>query len=219
MDHHSQHTLSLSLSLSGCQAAQGPADGYAWSPRKVHGPWTQQVNDIVCFVSDCTVLGCHVDLWLFPSNQLTAIFLFTLGTFPLLLLLVDCALALFLSLLIFLVSIKQLHISHGVYARIYFKLDPDAPEFGKQQILLVNVWICLMIMISQHEPSLKQILPYFTLFVVCVIFFPNKPLLCLFPGAIGSGTGILLAVTIIYQYFEIFVKEQQELGGMGTLLF
>ena len=30
-----------------------------------------------------------------------------------------------------------------------------------------------------------------------------------FLGAIGSGTGILLAVTIIYQYFEIFVKETQ----------
>jgi len=28
-----------------------------------------------------------------------------------------------------------------------------------------------------------------------------------FMGAIGSGTGILLAVTIIYQYFEIFLKE------------
>jgi protein transport protein SEC61 subunit alpha len=40
-----------------------------------------------------------------------------------------------------------------------------------------------------------------------------------FIGAIGSGTGILLAVTIIYQYFEIFVKEQAEMGGMGTLLF
>ena len=40
-----------------------------------------------------------------------------------------------------------------------------------------------------------------------------------FIGAIGSGTGILLAVTIIYQYFEIFVKEQSEMGGMGTLLF
>lgn len=38
-----------------------------------------------------------------------------------------------------------------------------------------------------------------------------------FMGAIGSGTGILLAVTIIYQYFEIFVKEQQDLGGMGAL--
>jgi protein transport protein SEC61 subunit alpha len=28
-----------------------------------------------------------------------------------------------------------------------------------------------------------------------------------FLGAIGSGTGILLSVTIIYQYFEVFVKE------------
>uniref|UniRef100_A0A7S1PAD4 Translocon Sec61/SecY plug domain-containing protein n=1 Tax=Vitrella brassicaformis TaxID=1169539 RepID=A0A7S1PAD4_9ALVE len=30
-----------------------------------------------------------------------------------------------------------------------------------------------------------------------------------FLGAIGSGTGILLAVTIIYQYFEMFVKVSQ----------
>eukprot|EP00631_Chrysoreinhardia_giraudii_P002936 CAMPEP_0197430458 /NCGR_PEP_ID=MMETSP1170-20131217/50976_1 /TAXON_ID=54406 /ORGANISM="Sarcinochrysis sp, Strain CCMP770" /LENGTH=116 /DNA_ID=CAMNT_0042958375 /DNA_START=38 /DNA_END=386 /DNA_ORIENTATION=- len=29
-------------------------------------------------------------------------------------------------------------------------------------------------------------------------------------GAIGSGTGILLAVTIIYQYYEMLVKEQGE---------
>lgn len=35
-----------------------------------------------------------------------------------------------------------------------------------------------------------------------------------FMGAIGSGTGILLAVTIIYQYFEVFMKEQQEFGGL-----
>lgn len=34
-------------------------------------------------------------------------------------------------------------------------------------------------------------------------------------GAIGSGTGILLAVTIIYQYFEIFLKEQAD----GTEMF
>jgi protein transport protein SEC61 subunit alpha len=31
-----------------------------------------------------------------------------------------------------------------------------------------------------------------------------------FLGAIGSGTGILLAVTIIYQYFEIFYKEKTD---------
>merc|ERR1711990_1371273 len=37
-----------------------------------------------------------------------------------------------------------------------------------------------------------------------------------FMGAIGSGTGILLAVTIIYQYFETFEKEK---GGEGAGFF
>lgn len=36
-----------------------------------------------------------------------------------------------------------------------------------------------------------------------------------FLGAIGSGTGILLAVTIIYQYFEMVCKEQ----GAGRMAF
>ncbi|XP_057796983.1 uncharacterized protein LOC131013000 [Salvia miltiorrhiza] len=37
-----------------------------------------------------------------------------------------------------------------------------------------------------------------------------------FTGAIGSGTGILLAVTIIHQYFETFEKEKaRELGFFG----
>merc|ERR1711953_1158065 len=36
-----------------------------------------------------------------------------------------------------------------------------------------------------------------------------------FLGAIGSGTGILLAVTIIYQYFEIMYKEKEQ----GNMLF
>merc|ERR1719321_588464 len=36
-----------------------------------------------------------------------------------------------------------------------------------------------------------------------------------FLGAIGSGTGILLAVTIIYQYMENLEKEQEQ----GDMLF
>lgn len=36
-----------------------------------------------------------------------------------------------------------------------------------------------------------------------------------FLGAIGSGTGILLAVTTIFQYFELLKKEGEELGFMG----
>ena len=49
--------------------------------------------------------------------------------------------------------------------------------------------------------------PYMFIMRMCVNYG-------LFSGAIGSGTGILLAVTIIYQYFEVFMKEQQELGGL-----
>jgi len=39
-------------------------------------------------------------------------------------------------------------------------------------------------------------------------------------GARGSGTGILLAVTIIYQYFETFTREANEgkLGGLASML-
>jgi protein transport protein SEC61 subunit alpha len=37
-------------------------------------------------------------------------------------------------------------------------------------------------------------------------------------GAIGSGTGILLCVTIIFQYFEMFAKEQMEAGGMNEMM-
>lgn len=40
-----------------------------------------------------------------------------------------------------------------------------------------------------------------------------------FIGAIGSGTGILLAVTIIYQYFEMFAKEQSEYGGADSFVY
>jgi protein transport protein SEC61 subunit alpha len=34
-----------------------------------------------------------------------------------------------------------------------------------------------------------------------------------FLGAVGSGTGILLAVTIIYQYFEMFNNERGGKNG------
>lgn len=46
----------------------------------------------------------------------------------------------------------------------------------------------------------------------------NTPWL-LFIGAIGSGTGILLAVTTIYQYFEYFVKENAANEATGDAVF
>jgi protein transport protein SEC61 subunit alpha len=39
-----------------------------------------------------------------------------------------------------------------------------------------------------------------------------------FMGAIGTGTGILLSVTIIFSFYEAFVKEQKE-GTMGAFGF
>ncbi|EFO93254.1 hypothetical protein CRE_04463 [Caenorhabditis remanei] len=36
---------------------------------------------------------------------------------------------------------------------------------------------------------------------------------------VGGGTGMLLAVTLIYQYFEIFAKEQADNGGVMNMLF
>lgn len=35
-----------------------------------------------------------------------------------------------------------------------------------------------------------------------------------FLGALGSGTGILLAVTIIYQFYEMLVKEQEKAASL-----
>lgn len=38
-------------------------------------------------------------------------------------------------------------------------------------------------------------------------------------GALGSGTGILLAVTIIYGYFEIMMREGGAGGELGLVRF
>ena len=54
-------------------------------------------------------------------------------------------------------------------------------------------------------------------YVLRTLFRLQRIIMCLL--YFRSGTGILLAVTIIYQYFEIFVKEQSEMGSMGALLF
>ena len=88
----------------------------------------------------------------------------------------------------------------------------------------VRAYVCVCVHCVPHgvlarcaHDSCKMLHITFQCFQSTIILF--APILTPTSGAIGSGTGILLAVTIIYQYFEIFVKEQQEMGGMGTLLF
>ncbi|CAD6903407.1 unnamed protein product [Tilletia controversa] len=68
-----------------------------------------------------------------------------------------------------------------------------------------------MVMAGHREQSmhkeLKRVIPIGAL-SVCADFL----------GALGSGTGILLAVTIIYSYFEVSVRESSGMGIMPPQL-
>jgi len=62
---------------------------------------------------------------------------------------------------------------------------------------------------TSMEPTLNKYIPTAAAFGgMCI---GALTVIADFLGAIGSGTGILLAVTIIYQYFEMFVKEDVDL--------
>lgn len=82
-----------------------------------------------------------------------------------------------------------------------------AKQLGDQQMVLVG----------HRETSLKKVL---NRYIPTAAAFGG---LCIgalsvtadFLGAIGSGTGILLAVTITYQYYEIFQKEAESGAMLG----
>jgi protein transport protein SEC61 subunit alpha len=75
-----------------------------------------------------------------------------------------------------------------------------------------------MVLVGHREASLKKTL---NRYIPTAAAFGG---LCIgalsvsadFLGAIGSGTGILLAVTTVYQYYEIFKKEAQD-GALGGI--
>uniref|UniRef100_A0A0E0ER56 Translocon Sec61/SecY plug domain-containing protein n=1 Tax=Oryza meridionalis TaxID=40149 RepID=A0A0E0ER56_9ORYZ len=73
----------------------------------------------------------------------------------------------------------------------------------------------------QNLPNVTNLLATVLVFLIVIYFQGFRVVLPVRSknargGAIGSGTGILLAVTIIYQYFETFEKERAtELGFFG----
>jgi protein transport protein SEC61 subunit alpha len=72
---------------------------------------------------------------------------------------------------------------------------------------------------GQREESLKRYLSRYikTAATLGGIFIGSLSIFADLMGAIGSGTGIILAVTIIFQYFEQFAKEKER--GVDTLIF
>jgi len=68
-------------------------------------------------------------------------------------------------------------------------------------------------MVKGHRMDIKSLIKELNRYIPTAAAFGGMCIGALtvmadFMGAIGSGTGILLAVTIIYQYFELFVKEE-----------
>jgi protein transport protein SEC61 subunit alpha len=116
----------------------------------------------------------------------------------------------------FIVYIAFVLISSALFATIWIDLSGSSPKDVAKQLKDQQ-----LIMRGHREGSmykeLKRIIPN----VACLgaLIVGALSIFADFMGAIGSGTGILLAVTIIYQYFEIFVKEQAEQGGLDALLF
>merc|ERR1711907_882593 len=76
-----------------------------------------------------------------------------------------------------------------------------------------------MVMKGHRESSLVTVLNRYipTAAAFGGMFIGALTVMADFMGAIGSGTGILLAVTIIYQYFEIFMKENVSDSALSFL--
>lgn len=106
--------------------------------------------------------------------------------------------------------------SCAFFSRIWIDVSGSSPKDVARQLKDQQ-----MIMRGHREGSmykeLKRIIP--TAATLGGLSVGALSLFADFMGAIGSGTGILLAVTIIYQYYEIFSKEQAEMGGIDSFVY
>jgi len=99
--------------------------------------------------------------------------------------------------------------SCAFFSRIWIEVSGSAPKDVAKQLRDQN-----MVMRGHRDTSLvKQLYRYIpTAAAFGGLCIGALSVVADFMGAIGSGTGILLAVTIIYQYFELFAKEAQDFG-------
>jgi len=101
----------------------------------------------------------------------------------------------------------------ALFSKTWIDVSGSAPSDVHKQ--LVNQQMTLMgYRQTEMKKVLRRYIPIAAAFGGCCI--GALTVIADFMGAIGSGTGILLAVTIIYQYFEIFMKEN---AGEGAAFF
>eukprot|EP01126_Amoeba_proteus_P055728 TRINITY_DN693_c0_g1_i2.p1 TRINITY_DN693_c0_g1~~TRINITY_DN693_c0_g1_i2.p1 ORF type:complete len:399 (-),score=56.05 TRINITY_DN693_c0_g1_i2:235-1431(-) len=97
----------------------------------------------------------------------------------------------------------------ALFSRVWIEVSGSAPKDVAKQLHDQN-----MVMRGHRDASLmRQLYRYIpTAAAFGGLCIGALSVVADFMGAIGSGTGILLAVTIIYQYFELFAKEAQDFG-------
>merc|ERR1711939_512156 len=101
----------------------------------------------------------------------------------------------------------------ALFSKTWIDVSGSAPSDVHKQ--LVDQQMTLMgYRQTEMKKVLRRYIPIAAAFGGCCI--GALTVIADFMGAIGSGTGILLAVTIIYQYFEIFMKEN---AGEGAAFF
>ena len=125
----------------------------------------------------------------------------------------------------FLIYVTFVLIASAMFSKAWVEISGSAPRDVAKQLRDQQ-----MVMRGHREGSmykeLKRIIPVAAslggLFVGALSILSEMIGMLPFAdplGAIGSGTGILLTVNIIYQYFEMFVKEQSEQGGFDALIY
>jgi len=102
----------------------------------------------------------------------------------------------------------------GLFSKTWIEVSGSSPKDVAKQLRDQQ-----MVMKGHRDSSLVHVLNRYipTAAAFGGICIGMLTVIADFLGAVGSGTGILLAVTTIYQYFEIFVKEKVESAGLASV--
>merc|ERR1712193_418772 len=113
-----------------------------------------------------------------------------------------------------LVYLSFMIVACALFSKTWIDVSGSSPKDVHRQLVDQN-----MTLMGYRQTEMKKVLRRYIPIAAAFggMCIGGLTVIADFMGAIGSGTGILLAVTIIYQYFEIFMKENT--GDMQMALF
>jgi len=113
-----------------------------------------------------------------------------------------------------LIYLSFMLVACALFSKTWIDVSGSSPSDVHRQLLDQN-----MTLMGYRKTEMKKVLRRYIPIAAAFggMCIGGLTVIADFMGAIGSGTGILLAVTIIYQYFEIFMKEKS--GGADMAFF